>query len=136
MKSPYFLFLDDVREPVQIKWADDMPSLEVVVARDFLEFQSIVKTRGIPEVVSFDFDLCPEHYAEFRRLEGMSVDYRTNTPTGLDCAKWLKSFCGGEPFPKFFVHSLNPAGKRVIFRFLQAFRCKSEYGPNASLFTL
>lgn len=125
MKSPYFLFLDDVRHPGQIKWPDDMPLLEVVVARDHLEFQSVVKGRGIPAVVSFDFDLCPEHYAEFRRLEGVSADYRTKIPTGFDCAKWLKSFCEKEKesFPQFFVHSLNPAGKREIFKLLKSPDC-------------
>ena len=59
--------------------------------KNFEEFKNFILTNGIPDFVSFDRDL------------------GTKPITGMDCAKWLVSFCKEHnlKFPNYFVHSAN-----------------------------
>lgn len=109
------LWLDDLRDPNRYfnkksesgafmrnkGFYDDLFSkydINFIWVKNFDEFTNYILKNGIPEFVSFDHDLG----------KGMSK--------GLDCAKWLKGFCEetGQEFPRFFVHSANPNGRREI----------------------
>ena len=117
----YFLFLDDIRQSTQFLWPIDITKLEVITARNFKEFQHTVRTRGIPVVVSFDFDTCHAHYAEFGRSNQTSINYKSKEPTGLDCCKFLvEEWCRTKlPLPRYFLHTFNPLGKRAMRDFLE-----------------
>lgn len=105
------LFLDDVREPWDDSWT---------LVRSAKEFRDYIESNGIPDVVSYDHDLSPEHYAkvmystdpgEYNKL------YNSFThQTGLDCAKWLCEVCveKGLKIPVTNVHSMNPIGASNI----------------------
>lgn len=118
----YYLFLDDVREPSDVKWLVshighrpcDLPMLDWLVVRDFNEFTACIGTNGIPIAISFDHDLAPDHYPT---VGNHSPDYDRHEKTGFHCAKWLVELCidtcRSLP-PEIFIHSLNPIGKKNI----------------------
>lgn len=62
------------------------------------EFINYINENGLPEFISFDHDL------------------GAGLPKGLDCARWLISYCekNNLKIPQFFVHSANPNGQREI----------------------
>ena len=69
-----------------------------VWVRNMDEFVSYVEKNGVPEMVSFDHDLG----------KGLAK--------GEECAKWLKRYCmeNGVSVPRYYVHSANNNGQRVI----------------------
>ncbi len=97
----YKLFLDDKRSP---------PSGEWVVARSYAEFRDVTKKRGMPEMVSFDYDLTDDY-----------TD--TSTKTGLACARWMMREVAmtGARCPDFKVHSQNHRGAAMIRSEMEAF---------------
>ena len=109
------LFLDDVRKPWDDSWD---------VVRTPSEFKAYVKelfakTKRLPDIVSFDHDLHPEHYnnAMYQSPEQYNRLYKKfKHETGLECAKWLCSFCieEGIRIPEVNVHSHNPIGGNNI----------------------
>ena len=116
----YYLFLDDVRNPIDVSYyyipTKDrkifMNDNKWITARNYDEFVSIIKERGIPEIVSFDHDLADEHYA---LVEGENEEFKEKT--GLDCAKFfLEEYNKNKPdFDVYvLVHSQNPIGKERI----------------------
>ena len=126
----YHLFLDDAREPNDVKWVD-LPPYHWVVVTNFKEFVKTVKEKGIPETVSFDHDLCQEHYDEYtvahdeRMLSRGTIRYNIFTEkTGYDCAKWLAELCIQlkKPIPQYYIHTLNPIGKENIRSILESAR--------------
>lgn len=117
----YFLFLDDSRVPSDILWPKDWPLLEIVITRSYDEFAKTLVDRGVPTIVSFDHDLAFEHYIEAERRNYTSFNYNAvKIKTGYHCAILLKDICirNKQPLPKWFVHSLNPIGKRNIHKVL------------------
>lgn len=114
----YYLFLDDIRLPSDVKWLQLPNDERWIIAKSYGEFVDTVEQRGLPEFVSFDHDLAESHYkASVLENEGLSgfVGYG-NEKTGLDAAMWLCSYCEwqGLKLPKFEVHSLNQAaGVRI-----------------------
>lgn len=100
------LYLDDVRTPLGKDWA---------VVRNYQEFVDYITTHDMPDFISFDHDLAPEHYHN-DMYKGQSVYnklYSTfKEKTGLACAEYIgKVLSGsGEKVPQFNVHSQNPAG--------------------------
>lgn len=62
------------------------------------EFSNYIETNGLPDLVSFDFDL------------GAGI------PKGSECAKWLKQYCvkNNIPLPKYYVHSANNNAQKFI----------------------
>lgn len=94
----YYLFLDDVRKPGDVTWVA-LPDASFEVVRSFEEFVIMISHFGLPEFISFDYDLGD-----------------SKTKTGYDCAKWLFAYCFHENkmLPKFEVHSKNPIGKENI----------------------
>lgn len=104
------LFLDDGREPYDDSWT---------VVRSAKAFRDTIESsKTIPEVISFDHDLHPEHYrADMYTPEKYNTLYKTfKHDTGLECAKWLCEYCieKGFAIPEIIVHSHNPTGSMNI----------------------
>ena len=127
----YILFLDDIREidkDVKLPVCD---FLERKTAINYEKFVEIINTFGLPDVISFDFDLCPDHYQIGARNHFMSlVGYeKCNIPTGLDCAKFLINHCQKNKLqlPICYSHSQNLAGQRAIVELIKKY--KEKYAP-------
>lgn len=104
----YNLFIDDERFPKDVTWADyKMQEMyrdqEWKIARTCAEAYKIIRENGSPKYISFDHDL------------------GQNQATGYDFAKDLVNedqeetgwFKFTENFD-FYVHSMNPIGKKNI----------------------
>lgn len=121
----YNLFLDDVRMPEQVGNYILPVELGVYfrtynweIVRDYDQFVNCIKTKGIPNVVSFDHDLAAIHYEPSTWTE--SFVYKEKT--GYDCAKWMIDYCkeNNLSLPKIIMcHSMNPVGKK---RIVEAFK--------------
>jgi len=115
----YNLFLDDFRNPEQaFAYTRNTVYLleEWQTMRSYNDFVDIITNNGLPEIVSFDHDLADEHYNDemYNGTESYDKLYATfKEKTGMDCVKWLVDYCidNKKPFPKWFIHSMNPAGK-------------------------
>ncbi|MDP2692430.1 MAG: hypothetical protein Q8O88_02180, partial [bacterium] len=107
MSKKYFLYLDDLRDPFkETKWPDHIYTLQTVIVRGYNEFVKCITEKGLPDTVSFDFDLAPEHYKQgdkshFTSIEGYEKLFIRN---GLDCAKFLINYCEThkEKLPVFY----------------------------------
>jgi len=102
----YKLFLDDRRNPENCR---NYPGDESVydqkdwyIARSFNEFYYLLKEFGLPEFVSFDYDL-------------------GQGDNGLKCAEFLKFYCEdlGIPIPEYRVHSAWPGIKSEFDKILK-----------------
>ena len=117
----YLLFLDDVRMPDQVTW-ESFPRDELTyILRNYDQFIKHISLHGVPEFVCFDHDLADEHYAAMlAESEGHDAAYG-DEKTGYDRAKWLVDYCAdhGKKFPKYIVHSMNPAGKDRIIGYIE-----------------
>lgn len=109
------LWLDDVRDPEKylaskkssgafLRNTDYYTKLMAEYNPKFIwvhnidEFSDWIVKNGLPDLVSFDHDL------------GKGV------AKGVECARWLKRYCNENGFetPKWFVHSANVNGQRMI----------------------
>lgn len=108
----YYLFLDDIRFPKDVKWID-IPSQNWQIVRSYDEFINFIEKNGIPYFISFDHDLSSEHYSnsETDELE----------KTGFHAAKWLIEYCieNNLEIPEYAVHSMNPIGKQNIISIME-----------------
>lgn len=127
----YVMFLDDIRRPSDVSWpllcADgrrlymneimDLGNYGCRIVRNYFEFCEFIKYEGIPEVVFFDHDLAPEHYAA---CNSGSHQYG-GEKTGADCARWLVDHCYREArrLPQYYIHSMNPDGAENIRSILE-----------------
>lgn len=111
MNANYQIFLDDERTPRRVTWIE-LPLGPWMIVRSFADFVQCIQTQGVPDLVSFDHDLKPEHYAAATRGEPC----RPGSGTGADCARWLVEHCkrNNATMPKFVVHSLSPVGREEI----------------------
>ena len=100
MKKMYRIFLDDVRDVPMIY--PDLTNEDFIVVRTYADFVVLILKEGLPELISFDFDLGSD-------AEGNIL------PDGLACTKWLiyESNLDLCDF-KFKVHSANPVGSKQI----------------------
>jgi hypothetical protein len=140
----YYLFLDDVRMPVEVGNYITPVVLratyrlgEWIIVRSYTEFIDAILERGLPDLVSFDHDLADGHY--HKNMQEGILDY--NAPdfedddhkTGYHCAQWLIEYCKkmDKPLPSYLVHSMNPVGaeniKHALSTHLAIFKKKS-YG--------
>jgi hypothetical protein len=126
----YHLFLDDSRQPKDVKWLE-LPPYNWVVVKTVNEFINTVMSKGIPETVSFDHDLAQEHYDEYtvahdeKMLSRGTIRYHIfKEKTGYDAAKWLAEECVARnvPIPLYYIHTLNPIGRQNIFSILESAR--------------
>lgn len=125
----YTLFLDDIRHPFEVSWVE-IPQLDAVfTVRSYNAFVKHIEFNGLPKFVCFDHDLADEHYAVMEEENSYTYDdgdlkktfnYGTEK-TGYDCAKWLVDYCAekGLKFPRYVVHSMNPAGKERIQGYIE-----------------
>ncbi len=112
------LFLDDKRNPWDDTWS---------TARDQDEFINYIEVMGLPDVISFDCDLKPDHYVP--REVNTIHKYRKWVKTanldqsGRDCAKWLTAFCdlNNLQLPVCRIHSANPYGSKDIMNILVSY---------------
>ena len=84
------LFLDDERDPVLPGW---------IVCRTVPDAVAVCEAYGLPEFMSLDHDLGPEH------------------KTGYDFVKWMVDFMldNDMKFPtefQYYIHSQNPVGAK------------------------
>jgi hypothetical protein len=115
----HYIYLDDVRTPVDPKW---------IVVRSYEEFINKINELGFEniKVVSLDHDLGPEsmnYFFEHTSKTGI-VDYnKFNEKTGYDCAKWLvENWLNGKPTFEVLVHSANPIGSTNIMGYINNYR--------------
>ena len=122
----YSLFLDDERYPQDVKWVT-LPLASWDIVRNYDQFVDIITKRGLPDKISFDHDLCSEHYTEYFRSiqENRQIDYsKFKERTGFDCAKWIVNYCIDRrlQIPVYYVHSMNEIGKRNIISILESLK--------------
>jgi len=116
MKKMFWLYLDDMRTPVDPNW---------IVVRSYDEFCTAVKQYGLENIerISFDHDLGETAMLEYYRnaKDNYTIDYNNITEkTGYDCAKWLVEYSmdTGISIPDVFVHSANPIGAGNIIGYI------------------
>ena len=123
----YYLFLDDERFPQDVTWVK-LPPHNWTIVRNYADFVRTIENKGLPAEIAFDHDLGFEHYAALHTASKPGngiIDYSSfKEKTGLECAKWLIVFCLEKnlPFPKFYVHSMNPIGKQNIISAVNSFK--------------
>jgi len=132
------LFIDDIRFPKDA-WIyprrDDKKqiisgkSLEMIsgipngnwdIVRSYKEFVAYIEKNGIPDVITFDHDLHPEHMNYYHVITSKTgvIDYQDIAiETGKHCAeylidKWNES--GRIKTPTCYVHSANQWGAKNI----------------------
>jgi len=117
----YKLFLDDERWPEQVSWVP-LPTNwrgHYKIVRDYNDFVRVITKYGLPEFITFDHDLAPEHYREgFAGAAPKYDEYKEKT--GYHCAEWLVHYCIKHDLnlPPFQVHSMSPVGRENIRRAL------------------
>lgn len=120
--NTYYLFLDDYRMPYEClfymydgRYADS----NWLIARTYYQFVKIIKQRWecgcFPMLVSFDHDLCEEHYqhssiSNITEYEDIAKNFKS--PTGYNVAMWFVEFCKKNTIdlPECLIHSINPIG--------------------------
>jgi hypothetical protein len=107
MNKKYYIYLDDVRTPMDTDW---------VIVRSYEEFVSKITELGLHnvELISLDHDLGPSAMNEWHSnvYHNYTLDYNNITEkTGMDCAKWLvEQWLEGQPVVPVRVHSANAVG--------------------------
>lgn len=111
------LYLDDVRTPTET-----LPNYDPWhIVRSYDEFVEWITTNGIPDLISFDHDLAPEHMNDYYNQvaqQGYQVpSYQDFTEkTGVDCAQFVIDYCQKNKVKlnRCVVHSHNPVGAKNI----------------------
>ncbi len=125
-KKVYYLFLDDIRQPNDVKWVK-LPMKTYTVVRSYNEFVECIENKGIPKFVAFDHDLSDDHYNNYHGVDDagrMTIDYnKFEEKTGYDCAKFLVEECIKQnvKFPEYVVHSMNPIGAKNIISYVESY---------------
>ena len=116
-----YLFLDDIRNPIEAySYTNYVPfiSKKWDIVRTYDEFTQYIIDNGLPDFISFDHDLGEISYTTF-----WNDDTVIEEKTGHDCAKFLIEYCidNNKQLPQYYVHSMNPVGKRNIINLLSNF---------------
>lgn len=119
------LYLDDQRTPTTT-----IPGYEPwYVVRNYDEFVAWITEHGIPDLISFDHDLAPEHmedyYQQIAQQGYQSPSYdQFKEMTGLNCADWLITYCqqNNVALKSVCVHSHNPVGAANIQSLINGFK--------------
>lgn len=120
------LFLDDYRHPIDCAEYMHRRGVDVriyhekwFIVRSYSEFVKWITEHDMPDVISFDHDLCDTHYGMPELILLSSDDEKT----GYDCAIWLVQYCidNDKPLPLYIVHSMNPSGSLRIKQALEDF---------------
>lgn len=104
-----WLYLDDTRTPVDERFH---------LVKNYDEFVAYIEENGIPEYISFDHDLGPQHIHYYHTND--NINYENLEKTGYHAAKWLIEHCieKGLKLGKVGVHSHNPVGSENIIDFI------------------
>lgn len=106
------LFIDDERNPIDVKWGDWKDQAlyrdeEWFIARNWAEVSELIISLGFPQMISFDHDL------------------GENERTGYEIAQKLcNMIMDGIEIPRGFefrVHSKNPVGSENIRGYMNNF---------------
>ena len=62
MISKYNIFLDDIRYPTDVTWANIPADQHYSLVRNYKEFVDLITLRGVPKFVCYDHDLADSHY--------------------------------------------------------------------------
>ena len=125
------LWLDDLRNPFldeegKVPNGNDKWNINWVL--NFEQFTKWIEMYGLPDAISFDHDLAPEHYtpeyfwddydASKKYQEWKKTVYKELT--GEDCAIWLIDYCSVNKLdlPIYYIHSANPVGVDFILNAL------------------
>ena len=122
MISKYNIFLDDIRVPTDVTWANIPADQHYSLVRSYKEFVDLITLRGVPKFVCYDHDLADSHYGHGLNNDDIPYDsYKEKT--GLDCSKWLVGYCFAKKIkhPPYVVHSLNPIGKQNIESYINSY---------------
>lgn len=122
MNKKSYVYLDDVRTPVNPEW---------IVLRDYYAFVSCITRIGLENIhtISLDHDLgssaMTECWAKVHEHEKLDYD-NINEKTGMDCAKWIVNMYNTKSqteftFPRILVHSANPVGSLNITSYINNF---------------
>jgi hypothetical protein len=131
------IWLDDTRRPTA-----DMPmniftdifgkgDVDTIWIQSFSDFVEEIHTNGVPDYISFDYDLAlPNH---LKRVQGglskrKSRKLKAYEKNGYDCAKFLGDFCTENHirFPIYFIHSENKQGKAEIDNIIRDYLTDSQ----------
>jgi len=114
----YYLFVDDNREPEQVRWTKLPENVAWVKAHSYYEFVGVIGELGIPKFISYDCDLCDEHYAAlFNLRERYLLHYKEfKTRCGIECVEYLLKLCKKKrvPHPPFIAHTKNQYAQGFI----------------------
>jgi len=123
-KQQTFLYLDDIRII--------SPSYNPIYVRTYDEFKQYILNNGIPDIISFDHDIEPDHYLMPFEIIRDSPDLADMGPTGYDAAKWLINYCLDNDLKlnKIYVHSSNPAGSQNIISLINNFKKQCGQEPD------
>ena len=125
------LFLDDYRSPsdcakyMHVRIGSENPIYltgEWYIVRNYPEFvKAINQYKGEITHISYDHDLADGHYhknMQKGKLNYFSKDFLSDdfNKTGWHCAQYMKMTYDNLslPYPKMFVHSMNPVGTENI----------------------
>jgi hypothetical protein len=115
-KEKIYLYLDDIRMPVDPTWQ---------VVRSYDEFVNHIQYNGLEnyQCISFDHDLGEEAMKEYYRnaKPNGKIDYDSiKEKTGMDCARWIVNYALRTQvyLPVTYVHSANPVGAENIMNYI------------------
>ena len=119
MRNLYYIYLDDVRTPINTDW---------VVVRNYDEFVAKVTEVGMNniELISLDHDLGESAMKEWHTnvYHNFTLDYNNITEkTGMDCVKWLvEQWMDGKPVVPVKVHSANAIGSANMMGYINNYK--------------
>lgn len=121
MKKLTVLWIDDQRNPIKYlngnnksnafyrnkEFYDELAKsydIYFVWVKNLYQFVNHIKNNGLPNFISFDYDLNSREGGE-----GLTGLQKSNN-NGINCARWLIKYCKetNQTLPKFYVHSANP----------------------------
>jgi hypothetical protein len=108
------LYLDDNRVPTP-------PG--IIHVKNYDEFVNFLKIYPVPELISFDHDLDPEHYFDASTGEPIPYDSYTEK-TGLHCVRYVIE--NGLNLDRWAIHSFNQVGADNMRAELQKYRPHGE----------
>ena len=130
-KKTYNLFLDDIRNPEDHYFKDNLiyEELDWIIIRNYEDFITYIEHKGIPNIISFDHDLGFDLF-----LEKDYEDYDPATEkTGADCARLLINYCLDNNLPvteRIYIHSQNPVGAANIQSLFETYKKLYENGKD------
>jgi hypothetical protein len=115
MKKLYYIYLDDIRTPIESDW---------IVVRNYDEFVTKVTEIGLDNIalISLDHDLGDSAMREWHTnvYVNYTLDYNNITEkTGMDCTKWLvEQWLNGGKVVPVKIHSANAIGSANMMGYI------------------